>query len=343
MFDRYSKMHTRPAFVHTLHEIVEMMIARPAAMRILEAEGEMPETRMQDVEALALSMFRMEFSLAPVHERLVPSALDKGSHTYALALAEALGYMWQREGEREILPPATSSQSTYEMGHDHPSGIIGVLEAAGVRLGRTTFAAIALGSPQEANARVRAAAAEVKRVPFTHRGLAAPLPHRVDDGVAYLIEALWLHAESCRRKQRFPLETARADRIATILHVLAWERCRYAVLVARLKTVLRVAIKAPQADRGIFGPVVDILGSVIEQQLDGRMIQGLLRSAGRRNTRGELERGALDALVRARTAEAMGGVAERMDAQGLYPDDVIADPEFHLLARLYMTGKLRFP
>ena len=206
----------------------------------------------------------------------------------------------------------------------------------------TTFAALALGSPQEANARVRNAAAEVKQMPFAHRGVVAPLPHRVDDGVAYLIEALWLHAESARRERRRPIETATPERIATFLHVLAWERCRFAVLVARLKTLVRVTIKTRGVDR-VFGSVVDILGSLVGQQLNGQVLQGLLRASGRREERGKFEQAALDQLVKTRVADAIGGVAERMDAQGLTPDDVIADdPEMHLLAQLYITGRLTF-
>ena len=127
--------------------------------------------------------------------------------------------------------------------------------------------------------------------------------------------------------------------------MLSWERYRLTELITRLSVIVRIFYKTSHNGRDwvVFKPVQAILSRGVGEELDGRVIESIVRAAGRRQARGELTRAAVEMLLKERVVDAIGAEARRMDEQGLAPDNIIGDdPDLHLLARLYMSGQLTF-
>lgn len=341
-FDRQTGMYTVEGFLHALQEMLEVVLSRPAARRLLAAQpGRVPELPVEDAQAMELVLYRTGFPYREVHDRYDPANLLSAERLYAATLAGELGFT--RDGNGQVVSPKAQMHALYgDNGRNTPAGLRSIVESVGACVSRLQFAAARMGDLHESRHIVDGAGAEVRK----HRFLPSPLPHRVDSGHAFLFEALWLHNEDCRRTGRDPVKTGTPERIGTILHVLALERYRLRELITKLSVIVRIFYKTSRnsRDRVVFNPVQSILSRGIEQELDGRVVEGIVRAAGRRQANGELTRAAVEMLLKERVVDALGQEARRMDAQGLAPDSAIVEdsPELHTLARLYISGRLTF-
>lgn len=341
-FNKRTGMYTLEGFLHALQEMLIVVLSRPAARRLLAAEpGHVPELSVEDAQQMELVLYRTGFPYSEVHDRYDPANLLSAERLYAATLAGELGFT--RDASGEVVAPPSQMHGLYGDGRrTTPVGLRRVVESAGARVGLLQFAAARMGDLHESRRLVDGAGEEVRK----HRFLPSPLPHRVDSGHSFLFEALWLHNEDCHRTERDPAKTGTPERIGTILHVLAWERYRLTELITKLSVIVRILFKAAHSngDWAVFNLVRSILSRGIEQELDGRVVEGIMRAAGRRQARGELSRAAVELLLKERVVDALGREAQRMDAQDLAPEHAIVEdcPELHTLARLYISGHLTF-
>ena len=85
--------------------------------------------------------------------------------------------------------------------------------------------------------------------------------------------------------------------------------------------IVRIFYKTSHNGRDwvVFKPVQAILSRGVGEELDGRVIESIVRAAGRRQARGELTRAAVEMLLKERVVDALGQeAARRMDEQGLH-------------------------
>ena len=91
-FDKQTGLHTVEGFLHALVEMLEVVLSRPAARRLLAAKpGHVPELPVEDAQGMELVLYCTGFPYREVHDRYDPANLLSAERLYAATLAGEVG------------------------------------------------------------------------------------------------------------------------------------------------------------------------------------------------------------------------------------------------------------